>query len=299
MNPARDPPLPAPENDTIVANMIKDFENKTQDQVQKLYESLNASVTSLRGFSVLYPHIPILNDEGINVTLRERCFTADSPYRLSYTLSVGENNSFFLFPRDSGYALEINCDGRAVYIANKFYVLAGRAYFGTKRVREGTGDYQETSSSIILPPRPSHIPENEYCKYLYRARDGVLVNESYAFDPDLYNERQNVFTYAGVPWLKKTLVGTGCCNIIFRNIYTGEIRRYLLDTEDPFVFFLEDEFYYLHEDEVDETKTVVKQCRSKKTVATLSVKAFDVVSCNRYAVIMDKNGFKLSIFSLE
>lgn len=123
--------------------------------------------------------------------------------------------------------------------------------------------------------------EDDYEDGFYRDAEGKVIYKVLAHEVS-DDEKQEVKYYAGEPWLVKHTKSSEAMNVIFRNLHTGVIRRYILSHfEIKSSFMLGNEFYYIRyrEGDVD-----VVECRSGQRICAGFASESPIISCRDYAV---------------
>jgi hypothetical protein len=270
-------------NKDLIASLKTKLDLEVEAKIKKIYEKRNEDGWALDSFLCLYPDIPIIRDKGVDVRIR-KCNLNHS----CRTLILGATrNSFFVCPTEgpvANVAREMVFDRRAMMVRTVRTIPREHnlRFFDGKTVVVGPPgcEYHEDEETITLPPQEED--EENYFNF-HRNKDGMVVSNINCYDPDLYNEDQLIFQFAGVPWLLKKLNITDNSNVIFRNLHTGEVRRYIVrDADIDSFFMLGGDFYYFLREGME---THIVQCRSGKVFGTVpDFVPLPVESCEDYVI---------------
>ena len=277
-------PLDKDEGDSsIITTLTEELDLEVEAKIKRIYEKRNEVARALESFLRLYPEIPVIKKEALTVKLESTHFrTSEQVFIIGTT-----ENSFFM----SWNITEKNTVSEMVpdemgtpRIVRNIIRLDNAGFYCGKNVIEGQPgcEHHEDEETIILAPRLEEDEEN-YLNDIHRDKEGVIVCNKSVHDPDLYNEEQFVMHFAGVPWLLKKLDIAGRSNVIFRNLHTGDIRRYIVhDVDFNSFFLLGGEFYYFMRKKAD---CYIVQCCSGKSVLHLPFfLPLGVESCRDYVV---------------
>lgn len=270
-------------NGDIINLLTEKLRNEADESIEKLKkirDELDSNVSALESFRLLYPDIPIIHGDKIPIKASIESFRGPR----SLIIDSAAATFFIQDLEDEKYlAKEMTYMERIsrLRIINEIDLRDGEGFFEGKNVISDEV-YNEDDKIITLPHYEDSGEVNEnYCNEIHRDKDGDVVSNDSVFDPKIKDEEQYVLKFAGLPWHVKKIDNGNLSNVIFRNLYTDEIRRYITHMVDHRVFFmLKNEFYYFHTKECD---TDIIECRSGKVIDTImGFVASTVASCRDY-----------------
>ena len=255
-----------------------------RDMQKKKFEQDTEDLGSL---VAMYPEIPITAPVDFPFTLK---FNWSEVIEDIADISPASSTTFFV----NTY----NLFKEYVYttVTNKVTLLRGRPdllaedqFFG-KIVKVYPKNHpdsyeHEDEKTIVLAPCPVEINSTDYVENIYRDHRGV-VKSSYnlsSFDDEgsLY-----LIHFGKTPWKVREIENGNFTNVIFENLYDGEIRRYIIEGTTGYYFMLRGKIFASVDDEIGDRTNIVR-CSTGEIVQRIT-STNHCVSLEKYAVILDK-----------
>lgn len=143
--------------------------------------------------------------------------------------------------------------GNIEQVGSRHDIVYQPHYFGKLvQIAPEGGSADETEDLITLKPRTNGVEgvkeeyqedeEEEYTRLIYRNRRGVVKSYLKRIS-DEDNELYSVVHFGTVPWKVRERREGSFTNVIFTNVNTGEVRRYIIKGKYFQYFMLQDEIF--------------------------------------------------------
>lgn len=266
------------DNEKAITRFRESLEEKRAAEEKRLHEEFNDDNVSLSIIADLHPEIPITKPLPFPFTVETK--THYNVLREHETPNFSTGQHFALNGGDGHFICDYIQERDETVVLEERHGLVGEYHYLGKRVvvaPEG-GEASETDDLITLAPCPPEIDIDDYCLSLYRKN---AVVQSYAhYYPSAKDYFKSIHHFGGVPWkLKDKRVGN-YFDLIFKNMETKTVRRYIIRGEASEYFMLQGEIFA-----VDEStgKILIIRCSTGEVVCEPRNRGL-TYDCGRYAV---------------
>lgn len=266
------------DNEKAITHLRESLEERRAAKEKRLHEEFNDDNVSLSIIADLHPEIPITKPLPFPFTVETKPHY--NVLRKDESLEFSTGTSFALNGGDGHFICDYIQERDETVVLEERHGLVGEYHYLGKRVvvaPEG-GEASETDDLITLAPCPPEIDIDDYCLSLYRKNAVVQSYARYYLSAKDYF--RSVHYFGGVPWkLKDKRVGN-YFDLIFKNMETKTVRRYIIRGEASEYFMLQDEIFA-----IDETtgKTRIIRCSTGEVVYKTHIHGI-TYDCGRYAV---------------
>lgn len=323
-------------NDDIRKSLSDDIEARASKEMQEITDRMQRNKNAITEFVSTHRDIPIIRGDEESVTVEcERVYVRKE----TYTLLDGGVDSFFMSrlsnigdegseededaeeneedaeeEREEMVLEEFTPSDYGMTSVRTFPYDNDFPYYMGKQVRlAAPGEKYHEDETAIYVERLDGVDENFHLYYLsnmHRNRNGIMTFNGLAYDEQLYNERMFIDHFGGVPWYVKFRHIDDVADVIFRNLHTDEVRRYIIEVDKRCIFLmLGGEFYFIRREyglvpvnfvvSCRTGKKVMKRGNDRENARPLALEGCEeIVSCRNYVVISNQECTLITILRL-
>lgn len=145
------------------------------------------------------------------------------------------------------------------------------------------GEASETDDLITLAPNTFNLQLEDYTYPTYRDRNGVVKSMSHYLNKEGKDYYRHLHHLEGVPWKVKVTQEGSFSNLIFKNLHTDEVRRYIIRGSITDCFMFQNEIFCA----LDSHETRVIRCSTGEIVYKDNYNGFHIDCAGYVARLKD------------